>query len=157
MLVAILNVLMIEFDEMADIGAMIECPRACYIGPDLAEVCQFISFNSDTLHEMTFGMCKEDAVANFLNTYEDLRILPQSPFVTIDQKGVGRLMKTCIDEAKDVKNDTIVCITGNNCFDVSSVDFCYNIGIDTITCKPLMAPVARLCAAQAVISKEEST
>ncbi|KAK8891959.1 hypothetical protein M9Y10_029181 [Tritrichomonas musculus] len=154
---AILNDLMIEFDEMADIGAMIECPRACYIGPDLAEVCQFISFNSDTLHEMTFGMCKEDAEANFLNTYEDLRILPQSPFVTIDQKGVGRLMKTCIDEAKDVKNDTIVCITGNNCFDVSSVDFCYNIGIDTITCKPLMAPVARLCAAQAVISKEEST
>ena len=99
-------------------------------------------------------MCKEDAEMGFLKKYDDLRILSQSPFTTIDQKGVGQLMKDCVKEAKEIKNDTVVCITGNNCFDMNSVDFCFNIGIDTITCQPLMTPVARLCAAQAVIAKE---
>lgn len=151
---SIVNDLMIEYDEIAELGAMIECPRACFVAPELADVCQFICFNSDTLHESTFGMCKEDAEMGFLKKYDDLRILSQSPFTTIDQKGVGQLMKDCVKEAKEIKNDTVVCITGNNCFDMNSVDFCFNIGIDTITCQPLMTPVARLCAAQAVIAKE---
>ena len=151
---SIVNDLMIEFDEIAEIGAMIECPRACYVAPELAEVCHFICFNSDTLHESTFGMDKEDAEKSYLSKYEDLRILTKSPFQTIDQKGVGQLMKMCIEEAKEVKNDAVICITGNNCFDMNSVDFCFNIGIDTITCQPLMTPVARLCAAQAVIAKD---
>lgn len=152
---SIVNDLMIEYDEIAEIGAMIECPRACFVAPELVDVCQFICFNSDTLHESTFGMCKDDAEKGFLNKYEDLRIMPQSPFSTIDQKGVGQLMKDCVKETKEIKSDTVVCITGNNCFDMNSVDFCFNIGIDTITCQPLMTPVARLCAAQAVIAKED--
>ncbi|OHT17685.1 pyruvate, phosphate dikinase family protein [Tritrichomonas foetus] len=150
---SITNDVILEFEEAAELGAMIDNPRACYVSGRIAEIARILCFDSTNLHEATFGMSSKDDPDMFLSNYTDNRIFDENPFTTIDQNGVGKLMKKCVEDAKKANPDVLICITGQNCYDIKSVNFCYNIGIGTITCDPMMTPVARLCAAQAVLTK----
>ncbi|MEA3336242.1 MAG: pyruvate, phosphate dikinase [Chloroflexota bacterium] len=132
-------------------GTMIEIPRAALTAAEIAEVAEFFSFGTNDLTQMTFGYSRDDAEARFLLTYVEDGILPVNPFQTIDQEGVGRLMKFAVDEGREVRPDLEVGICGEHGGDPSSVEFCHMIGNNYVSCSPFRVPIARLAAAQATI------
>jgi pyruvate,orthophosphate dikinase len=141
-------------EETAELGVLIECPRTCLTAGPIAQTANVLCIDTDALHESTFGYCQEDGERVFLSKYIDLGILEEVPYATIDQEGVGQLMKICVEEAKAEKPDISVTVCGVNCYDQKSVDFCYSLGVESVTCRPAMVPVARLCAAQAILASK---
>ena len=141
------------------IGTMIEIPRAALTADQIAEYAEFFSFGTNDLTQMTFGYSRDDAEGKFLQKYVDNKILPANPFQTLDQEGVGQLMKLALDKALSVKPHLKRGICGEHGGDPASVKFCHRIGLNYVSCSPLRVPQARLAAAQAVIefkhSKEE--
>ncbi|MBN1178126.1 MAG: pyruvate, phosphate dikinase [Anaerolineae bacterium] len=147
-------------------GTMIEVPRAALTAGEVAQYADFFSFGTNDLTQMTFGYSRDDAEGKFLLTYIDgidigekdldgnplkFKILPVNPFESLDQTGVGRLVKLCVEEGK-VANPTIeVGICGEHGGDPASIDFCHRVGLDYVSCSPYRVPVARLAAAQAAI------
>ena len=141
------------------IGTMIEIPRAALTADQIAEYAEFFSFGTNDLTQMTFGYSRDDAEGKFLQKYVDNKILPANPFQTLDQEGVGQLMKIALDKALTVKPHLKRGICGEHGGDPASVKFCHRIGLNYVSCSPFRVPQARLAAAQAVIefkhSKEE--
>jgi pyruvate,orthophosphate dikinase len=133
-------------------GTMIEIPRAAVTAADVATLAQFFSFGTNDLTQMTFGYSRDDAERGFLLKYVEDGILPKNPFQTIDQDGVGRLMKVAIEEGRKTRPDLEVGICGEHGGDPDSVDFCYRIGNNYVSCSPFRVPIARLAAAHAALA-----
>ena len=135
------------------VGTMIEVPRAALTADEIAREADFISFGTNDLTQMTSGFSRDDAV-KFLGAYVDKNIYSKNPFETIDQEGVGLLMKICVDKARQVKPDIEIGICGEHGGEPESVKFCHRIGLDDVSCSPFRVPIARLAAAHAVIEEK---
>jgi pyruvate,orthophosphate dikinase len=134
------------------IGTMIELPRACITADEIAEEADFFSFGTNDLTQMTYGYSRDD-IGKFLPTYLEKEILLRDPMAGIDQKGVGCLMKICIERGRSVKPDLEIGICGEQGGDPESVEFCHKIGLNYVSCSPYRVPIAKLAAAQAVLRK----
>jgi pyruvate,orthophosphate dikinase len=135
-------------------GTMIEIPRAALTAAEIAEVAEFFSFGTNDLTQMTFGFSRDDAEAGFLLEYVEQGVLPQNPFQTIDQDGVGQLMKLAIDNGRSTRPDLEVGICGEHGGDPASVEFCHYAGNNYVSCSPFRVPIARLAAAQAALKEK---
>ncbi len=136
------------------IGTMIEIPRAALTADEIAKEAEFFSFGTNDLTQMTFGYSRDDA-GKFLPQYVDRKILPYDPFQTIDFEGVGKLVKTGTSLGRSVRKDLKVGICGEHGGDPASVRFCYQVGMDYVSCSPFRVPIARLAAAQAALEEED--
>ena len=134
-------------------GTMIEIPRAALTADKIAEYAQFFSFGTNDLTQMTFGYSRDDAEAKFLGKYIANKILTDNPFETLDQEGVGQLMKIAIEKGKSTRANIKLGICGEHGGDPRSVKFCHAIGLQYVSCSPFRVPVARLAAAQAVLEQ----
>jgi pyruvate,orthophosphate dikinase len=132
-------------------GTMIEVPRAALTSAEIAEYAEFYSFGTNDLTQMTYGYSRDDAEGKFLLQYVENGILPVNPFQSLDQVGVGRLVKMCVEDGKAVKPDLEIGICGEHGGDPDSIDFCHRAGLDYVSCSPYRVPVARLAAAQAQV------
>lgn len=133
------------------VGTMVEVPRAALTTDELATEAEFFSFGTNDLTQTTFGFSRDDAEGKFLQAYVDKKVLPISPFVSLDEKGVGKLMKIAIEGARSVKPDFLIGICGEHGGDPDSIDLCHRLGLDFVSCSPYRVPIARLAAAQAAI------
>lgn len=136
------------------VGTMIEIPRACLIADEIAREADFFSFGTNDLTQMTFGYSRDDA-GKFLGQYVDEEILEKDPFQVLDQNGVGKLVKMASTLARQEKGDNIkLGICGEHGGDPASVEFCYETGLNYVSCSPYRVPIARLAAAQATIKNK---
>ncbi len=133
-------------------GTMIEVPRGALTADEIAVEASFFSFGTNDLTQMTFGFSRDDS-DRFLKPYVAEKILPGDPFESIDQSGVGQLMKIAIEKAHTVRPDIKLGICGEHGGEPSSVKFCYEIGLNYVSCSPYRVPIARLAAAQAALGK----
>ena len=136
------------------IGTMIEIPRAALTADEVAEYADFFSFGTNDLTQMTFGYSRDD-VGTFVPEYINREILPKDPFQSLDQNGVGQLVRYGIERGRDTKPDLKIGICGEHGGDPESVKFCYRVGMDYVSCSPFRVPVARLAAAQIGIELED--
>ena len=132
------------------VGTMIELPRAALRAGDIAESAEFFSFGTNDLTQTALGISRDDA-ASFLGYYTSNGILPVDPFVTIDQEGVGELIRIAAERGKRVRNDIKLGICGEHGGDPASIYFCQSAGLDYVSCSPYRVPIARLAAAQAAL------
>jgi pyruvate,orthophosphate dikinase len=132
------------------IGTMIEVPRAALVADQIAEHAQFFSFGTNDLTQMTYGYSRDDA-GKFLVHYLAEKILPIDPFQVLDTEGVGQLIIMAKQKGRKVNPDLKIGICGEHGGDPHSIDFCYKIGLDYVSCSPFRVPIARLAAAQAEI------
>jgi pyruvate,orthophosphate dikinase len=132
------------------VGTMIELPRACLKADEIAETAEFFSFGTNDLTQTALGISRDDA-ATFLGPYTQKGILDADPFVTIDQEGVGELVKIGVERGRRVRKNLKLGICGEHGGDPASVRFCDEIGLDYVSCSPYRVPIARLAAAQAAI------
>ncbi|MBX3112387.1 MAG: pyruvate, phosphate dikinase [Fimbriimonadaceae bacterium] len=132
-------------------GTMIEIPRAALTAGEIAEYAQFFSFGTNDLTQMTFGYSRDDAEGKFLQKYVENKVLTTNPFESIDQTGVGRLMKLAVQEGRATRDGLKCGICGEHGGDPESIYFCHSIGLDYVSCSPFRVPIARLSAAQAAI------
>ncbi len=131
---------------------MIEIPRAALTAGDIARYAPFFSFGPNDLTQTTFGISRDDAETGFLQEYLERRILPENPFATLDQAGVGKLMEMGVRLGREVRPDLEVGICGEHGGDPATIHFCHRIGLDYVSCSPYRVPVARLAAAQAALA-----
>ncbi|MCK9582402.1 MAG: pyruvate, phosphate dikinase [Endomicrobiales bacterium] len=136
------------------VGTMIEVPRGAITADEIAEVAQFFSFGTNDLTQMGFGFSRDDA-GKFIKIYLDKKIFSDDPFQTLDQVGIGGLMKIAIEKGKKTRKDIKLGICGEHGGDPESVKFCHRIGLDYVSCSPFRVPVARLAAAQVVIEQKK--
>ena len=135
------------------VGTMIEVPRAALTIDEIVKEADFISFGTNDLTQMALGFSRDDA-GKFIPKYIEEGIFKADPFQTIDQEGVGSLMKICVDKARSVKKDIDIGICGEHGGEPESVKFCYRIGLSNVSCSPYRVAIARLSAAQAAIEQE---
>jgi len=135
------------------IGTMIEIPRACLVSGEIATDAEFFSFGTNDLTQMTFGYSRDDAT-KFLAEYVERRILPADPFATIDQTGVGRLVRMAVQEGRAAQPGLKIGVCGEHGGDAPSIGFFHEIGVDYVSCSPFRVPVARLAAAHAVLREK---
>ncbi len=138
----------VDLDYM--IGTMIELPRAALTADEIGKVADFFSYGTNDLTQTTFGFSRDD-VAKILDTYLGKGILEYDPFQTIDENGVGQLVKIGLEKGKSANPKLEVGICGEHGGDPRSIDFCERVGLDYVSCSPYRVPVARLAAAQAGI------
>ncbi len=143
----------VEFDYK--FGTMIEIPRAGLTADEIAGTAEFFSFGTNDLTQFTFGYSRDDAERNFLVKYVEDGILPQNPFQTIDIPGVGQLMDLTVKKGRATRTDLEVGICGEHGGDPESIDWCYRIGLDYVSCSPFRVPVARLAAAQSALNQRQ--
>jgi pyruvate,orthophosphate dikinase len=158
----------IEVEHM--FGTMIEIPRAALTAREIAPHAQFFSFGTNDLTQMTFGFSRDDAEGKFLLDYVEgidtgetdaqaepvlFPILPRNPFETIDQDGVGRLVRICTEEGRAANPDLEIGICGEHGGDPESIKFCHSVGLDYVSCSPYRVPVARIAAAHAKLLEAE--
>ncbi len=136
---------------------MIEIPRAALTSDQLAEIAQFFSFGTNDLTQTTFGISRDDAEKGFLIEYMEKGILKENPFASIDEEGVGKIMKIAVDQAKKVRPDIEIGICGEHGGDPKSVAFCHKIGLNYVSCSPFRVPIARLAAAQVALKEKGIT
>ncbi|ULG72305.1 pyruvate, phosphate dikinase [Macrococcus brunensis] len=129
------------------IGTMIETPRACLIAGDLAQECDFFSFGTNDLTQLTYGFSRDDA-GKFINDYMNDDILAIDPFQTLDVDGIGRLIKIAVEQAKSVKPEIKIGVCGELGGDPKSINYFNTLAIDYVSCSPYRVPGARLAAAQ---------
>ena len=135
------------------IGTMIEIPRAALTAGEIAVEAEFFSFGTNDLTQMTFGFSRDD-VGTFVPHYIEKEILPRDPFQTLDQTGVGELVKLGLQRGRQARPGLKVGICGEHGGDPDSVKFCHRIGMDYVSCSPYRVPIARLSAAQAVLEEK---
>jgi len=133
------------------IGTMIELPRAALTADEIAGEAEFFSFGTNDLTQTTFGLSRDDA-GKFLPFYVDNGILPEDPFVSLDQNGVGQLVKMAAEKGRTARPAIKLGICGEHGGDPSSVIFCHSVGLDYVSCSPFRVPIARLAAAHAALS-----
>ncbi|HEY5379567.1 MAG TPA: pyruvate, phosphate dikinase [Pseudolabrys sp.] len=134
------------------VGTMIELPRAALMAGEIAQTAEFFSFGTNDLTQTTFGISRDDA-ASFLGIYTARGILPGDPFVSIDQQGVGELVRIGVERGRKVRPKLKVGICGEHGGDPASVAFCHEVKLDYVSCSPFRVPIARLAAAQAALGK----
>jgi pyruvate,orthophosphate dikinase len=130
-------------------GTMIETPRGALTAGELAEHAEFFSFGTNDLTQMTFGFSRDDAEGKFLLKYVEQKILPSNPFQTLDQTGVGQLVRMAVEAGQAKRPDIELGICGEHGGDADSIDFFHRVGLKYVSCSPYRVPVARLAAAQA--------
>jgi pyruvate, orthophosphate dikinase len=133
------------------VGTMIEIPRAALIADQIAEEADFFSFGTNDLTQMAFGYSRDD-VGTFVPEYIDQNILEEDPFAVLDQTGVGQLVEIGVTKGRSTKPDLKVGICGEHGGEPKSVEFCYRVGMNYVSCSPFRVPIARLAAAQAVLN-----
>lgn len=138
------------------IGTMIEIPRAALTADQIAEEADFFSFGTNDLTQTTFGYSRDDAEGKFLQNYIENKVLPENPFAVLDQEGVGRLVEMGVRLGREAKPTLKTGICGEHGGEKTSIDFCYKIGLDYVSCSPYRVPLARLAAAQATILHESN-
>ena len=136
------------------VGTMIEIPRAAIMADEIAQEAEFFSFGTNDLTQMTFGFSRDDA-ATFLGTYYEKKIYESDPFARLDQKGVGKLIEMTVRLGRQTRPDVKLGICGEHGGDPSSIEFCYKMGLNYVSCSPFRVPIARLAAAQAVIKSDD--
>jgi pyruvate,orthophosphate dikinase len=134
------------------VGTMIELPRA----GEIAESAEFFSFGTNDLTQTTLGISRDDA-ASFLGPYTQRGLLPADPFVTIDQEGVGELVKLAAERGKKARSNIKLGICGEHGGDPASIHFCQSVGLDYVSCSPYRVPIARLAAAQAALGNKAAS
>jgi pyruvate, orthophosphate dikinase len=134
------------------VGTMIEVPRACLTADEIATEADFFSFGTNDLTQLTFAFSRDDS-GKFLPYYIEKGILEKDPFATLDQKGVGELIKMAVAKGRGVRKDLKVGICGEHGGDPASVEFCHRNNFDYVSCSPYRVPIARLAASQAVIKE----
>ena len=138
-----------------EIGTMIELPRACLVADQLAHEADFFSFGTNDLTQMTYGFSRDD-IGKFISHYKEKEILPFDPFQTVDQAGVGELMRIAISKGRQVKPDLSIGICGEVGGDPASIPFFQEIGVTYVSCSPYRVPAARLAVAQAALQDEKA-
>ncbi|MCX5668624.1 MAG: pyruvate, phosphate dikinase [Candidatus Omnitrophica bacterium] len=136
------------------LGTMIEIPRAAFVADKLASIAKFFSFGTNDMTQMGFGFSRDD-IGGFLPDYIKKGILPEDPFQSIDQEGIGELIKMGIKRGRATNKNLEVGICGEHGGEPKSVEFCHNIGMDYVSCSPFRVPIAKLAAAQAVIKNKK--
>jgi len=136
-------------------GTMVELPRAAVTAGDIATVADFFSFGTNDLTQTAFGFSRDD-IGKFVGLYEERKLVPANPFVTIDRPGVGRLMRLACDEGREANATIHLGICGEHGGDPASVVFCHEIGLDYVSCSPFRVETARLAAGQAAAGAVES-
>src|SRR5262249_55498160 len=136
------------------VGTMIELPRAALRAYEIAETAEFFSFGTNDLTQTTIGISRDDAAA-FLGTYVQKGIFAVDPFVSIDQEGVGELVKLAAQRGGPARHGIKLGICGEHGGDPASIGFCEGAGLDYVSCSPFRVPIARLAAAQAALAKRE--
>jgi len=135
------------------VGTMIEIPRGALTADEIAQTAQFFSFGTNDLTQTALGMSRDDS-GSFLGPYQELEIIKKNPFATIDQTGVGQLMKIAVEKGRATRPDIKLGICGEHGGDPDSVKFCHKLGLTYVSCSPFRVPVARLAAAQAALEEE---
>ncbi|ESU33925.1 pyruvate phosphate dikinase [Bacillus sp. 17376] len=138
------------------VGTMIEIPRAALTADQIAEEADFFSFGTNDLTQTTFGYSRDDAEGKFLQAYIEQKVLPENPFAVLDREGVGKLIETGVELGRQTKPGLKTGICGEHGGEKSSIEFCYNAGLDYVSCSPYRVPLARLAAAQATIRHERN-
>ena len=141
----------VKIDYM--VGTMIEVPRGALTADEIAQTAQFFSFGTNDLTQMTLGMSRDDS-GSFLPKYADMEIVKKNPFASIDQTGVGQLMKIAVEKGNSTRPGIKLGICGEHGGDPDTIKFCHKIGLTYVSCSPFRVPVARLAAAQAAIEAE---
>jgi len=134
------------------IGTMIELPRAALRADEIAETAEFFSFGTNDLTQTTFGISRDDS-ARFLAEYVEKGLLEADPFVTLDQDGVGELVRIASERGRAARPDIKLGICGEHGGDPASIEFCETVGLDYVSCSPYRVPIARLAAAQAALGE----
>ncbi len=134
------------------VGTMIELPRAALQAGEIAREAEFFSFGTNDLTQTTFGISRDDS-ASFLDDYVHAGIFEQDPFVTIDQQGVGELIKIAVERGQATRPDIKLGLCGEHGGDPTSVEFCHGLGLNYVSCSPYRVPIARLAAAQAKLKE----
>jgi len=134
------------------IGTMIETPRAALIANELAKTAEFFSFGTNDLTQMTCGLSRDD-LGKFIPAYLDKGLMDRDPMAGIDEEGVGKLMNICVKLGRETNPNLDIGICGEQGGDPESVEFCYRIGLNYVSCSPYRVPIAKLAAAQAVLRK----
>jgi pyruvate,orthophosphate dikinase len=134
-------------------GTMIELPRACIRADEIAEHADFFSFGTNDLTQTALGFSRDDAEGKFLTHYLEGGVLERNPFETLDQSGVGDLMRIAVERGRGAKEDLKLGICGEHGGEPASVAFCHELGLDYVSCSPFRVPLARLAAAQAVLAE----
>jgi pyruvate,orthophosphate dikinase len=132
------------------VGTMIEVPRGALTADEIAQTAEFFSFGTNDLTQTALGMSRDDS-GSFLGAYQELEIMKKNPFASIDQSGVGQLMKIAVEKGQSTRSDIKLGICGEHGGDPESVKFCHRIGLNYVSCSPFRVPVARLAAAQAAL------
>ena len=132
------------------VGTMIELPRACLTADKIAQKAEFFSFGTNDLTQTTYGFSRDD-IGGFLPDYLENNILDHDPFQSLDQDGVGQLVSMAVKKGRNIQKELKIGICGEHGGDPSSVEFCYNEGLDYVSCSPYRVPIARFAAAQSVL------
>ncbi len=138
------------------VGTMIELPRAAVTADEIADHADFFSFGTNDLTQTTYGLSRDDS-GTFLRDYIDAKIYERDPFVTLDQVGVGKLMRMATELGRMKRPDLKLGICGEHGGDPASIEFCHKLGLDYVSCSPYRVPIARLAAAHASIKALQST
>jgi pyruvate,orthophosphate dikinase len=136
-------------------GTMIELPRAAVTAAEIAAAADFFSFGTNDLTQTAFGFSRDD-IGKFVGMYEERKLVPANPFVTVDQPGVGRLMTIACEEGRGANDSLHLGICGEHGGDPASVVFCHRIGLDYVSCSPFRVETARLAAGQAAVGERDS-
>src|SRR5690348_17352032 len=138
------------------VGTMIEIPRAAMTADEVAGEAEFFSFGTNDLTQTTMGLSRDD-YTKFQGDYEKAKIFANDPFAVLDQEGVGKLVKMAVDLGRSTRRDLEIGICGEHGGEPSSVQFCYRVGMNYVSCSPYRVPIARLAAAQAAISGNDKS
>lgn len=142
----------VEFEYT--VGTMIEVPRAALLADEIAKEADFFSFGTNDLTQTTLGFSRDDAEGKFMTEYLGKKILKENPFVVLDRRGVGKLMKMAVELGRKTRPDLLIGICGEHGGEPESIEFCHLIGLNYVSCSPFRVPVARLAAAQARIKNK---
>jgi pyruvate,orthophosphate dikinase len=134
-------------------GTMIEVPRGAVTADEIAKTAQFFSFGTNDLTQMTYGFSRDDA-GKFIKDYLEKGIFEQDPFMTLDQGGVGKLVKLAAELGRSTRPDIKLGICGEHGGDPASIEFCHRVGLNYVSCSPFRVPIARLAAAQATLKEK---
>ena len=143
----------VKFDYL--VGTMIEVPRGALTADEIAQTAEFFSFGTNDLTQTALGISRDD-MGNFLMPYTENEIFKKNPFATLDQTGVGQLMRTAVDKGRTSRANIKLGICGEHGGDPDSVKFCHRLGLNYVSCSPYRVPVARLAAAQAAIEEKRA-